>query len=175
MTLRVYTAADADELSCAVNESYNHLRPWMPWAREDQSVRDSEQICRRLMASFYGNNDYTLGIWEGDRLVGGTGFHMRCGPVEWRCAEIGMWIRSSYAEQGWGTRVLEQMLEWGFGEWGWERLIWKCDTRNIGSKRVAEKCGLTLEATFRSDALDVEGNRRDTYQFAILKSDWLKR
>ena len=175
MTLRVYSADDAAALSEAVNESYEHLKPWMPWASPDQSILQSEKICRRLMAAYYDNSDYTLGIWDGDTLVGGTGFHLRCGPIEWKCAEIGMWICSSYAGKGWGTRSLEQMLEWGFTVWGWERLIWKCDTRNEGSIRVAEKCKLTREATFRSDALDVEGKRRDTHQFAILKSEWSKR
>jgi ribosomal-protein-serine acetyltransferase len=175
MTLRVYSTEDADALSDATNESYDHLKQWMPWANQNQTVKQSEQICRRLMAAYYANEDYTLGIWDGDVLLGGTGFHLRCGPIEWRCAEIGMWIRSSVASQGWGTRALELMLEWGFTEWGWERLTWKCDTRNIASQRVAEKCGMTLEATFLSDALDVEARRRDTHQYVILKQDWLKR
>ena len=66
------------------------------------------------------------------------------------------------------------MLEWGFGEWGWERLIWKCDTRNIGSARVAEKNGLKRESTLQSDALDVDGHRRDTHLYAILKPEYLE-
>ena len=175
MIIRVYSLADARELRDATVESYEHLKLWMPWANDSQTIQQTERICKRLMAGYHSDIDYTLGVWEDDRLVGGTGFHMRCGPIEWKCAEIGMWIRSSYANQGWGTRVLEQMLEWGFAEWGWERLIWKCDTKNLASARVAEKCGLTLEATFRSDALDVEGNRRDSHQYAILKPEWSKR
>ena len=37
------------------------------------------------------------------------------------------------------------------------------------------KCGMTLEATFRSDAVDVNGERRDTHQFVILRQDWQAR
>ena len=175
ITLRVYSLEDADALSDAVNESYDHLKPWMPWAIQNQDVKASEASCRRLIAAYFAQEDFTLGIWDGYRLVGGTGFHLRCGPLEWGCAEIGMWIRADYAGQGWGTRTLKQMLDWGFDEWGWERLIWKCDVRNEASSRVAEKCRMKLEGTFRSDALDVEGKRRDTHQFAILKDEWLAR
>ena len=175
LTIRVYSIEDAEELSRAVNESYEHLKPWMPWANMNQTVIQSEQISRRLIASYHDNSDYTMGIWDGDTLIGGTGFHLRCGPIEWKAAEIGMWIRSSYAGKGWGTRSLEQMLTWGFEVWGWERLTWKCDTRNEGSIRVAEKCGLTREATFLSDALDVEAKRRDSHQYVMLKANWSKR
>lgn len=172
ITLRIYSLEDVAELQYAVFESYEHLRPWMPWASDRQTMLQTEKVIRRLIAGYHSNDDYTLGIWDGDTLVGGTGFHMRCGPFEWKCAEIGMWIRSSCAKEGWGTRALAQVLEWGFTEWEWERLIWKCDTRNLGSIRVAEKCGMTREATFRSDAIDVDGARRDTHQYAILKPEW---
>ena len=85
-----------------------------------------------------------------------------------------MWIRATEANRGWGTRVLSAMLDWGFGEWGWERLEWRCDTRNLASARVAIKNGLTLDGTLRSNALAPLGDRRDTHVFGILKSEWVK-
>jgi RimJ/RimL family protein N-acetyltransferase len=175
ITLRKYSIEDAEGLTVAVTESYEHLGPWMPWANPTQTVGQSKDICQRIIDAYNSGSDYTVVAMHGDTLIGGTGFHLRCGPIEWRCAEIGMWIRSSYSGAGWGTRVLELMLEWGFTDWGWERLVWKCDTKNVASARVAEKAGLTLEATQRSDALDVNGNRRDTHQYVILKPEWTKR
>lgn len=175
MTLRVYTIADAAKLQEATVESYEHLKPWMPWASETQTIEQTEHIVCRLLGLYFSKTDFTLGIWDGKRFVGGTGFHLRGRPVESKTGEIGMWIRASSAGQGWGTRVLEQMLEWGFTEWGWERLFWHCDTNNMGSARVAEKCGMTLEGTNRSDAIGVDGKRRDTHQYAMIKSEWLAR
>lgn len=175
MTLRVYKPEDAAELQRATVESYEHLRPWMPWAKTEQSLDQTEAIIRSLMSSYYGNTDFTLGVWEGDTLVGGTGFHLRAGPTDWRVGEIGMWIRGSHAGQGWGTRVLEQMLQWGFEEWGWMRLIWKCDSENTASARVAEKCGMTKEATFVSSSVNTAGKRTDMYLFAMLRDEWMER
>ncbi len=80
-----------------------------------------------------------------------------------------MWVAAAHAGRGLGTRALAALIEWGFTDWPWQRLVWCCDTRNLASARVAEKCGLAREATFRSDALAVDGSRRDTHLFAILR------
>jgi RimJ/RimL family protein N-acetyltransferase len=170
--IRTYFPGDGTALQRAVVESYEHLSPWMPWAKPDQTVEESEAICRRGRASYLLNQDFLLGVWEGERVIGGTGFHLRFGPIESHIAEIGMWIHPAFAGQGLGTRVLRAMLEWGFTDWGWDRLVWKCDTRNIASRRLAEKCGLTLEGTLRSDAHDVEGQKRSTHLFAMLREEW---
>ncbi len=175
LELRIYRPGDGAALREATLSSYEHLRTWMAWAKTEEPLDVVEERCRRLAAKYLTNEEFVIGAWIGEELVGGTGFHLRCGPLAWGVAEIGMWIRASRANQGMGTRVLEAMLEWGFTEWGWERLIWKCDTRNIGSARVAEKCGLTREATFRSSALGVDGQRRDMWQYAILREEWNSR
>jgi RimJ/RimL family protein N-acetyltransferase len=172
MTIRSYRPGDGPALQAATVASYEHLRPWMPWATAEQTVEEAEALCRRFAGQYLLNENFVLGVWIGDELAGGTGFHLREGPLEQRNAEIGMWIGSSYAGQGLGTRVLRALLKWGFEEWGWERLTWRCDTRNLASARVAEKNGLKLEGTLRSNELDVEGTRRDTHLFAILRSEW---
>lgn len=174
--LRPYQPGDGVALREATTESYEHLRPWMLWASPEQSVDEAEATCRRLASTYLLGTDFPLGVWAESRLLGGTGFHLRCGPLAWKCAEIGMWIRQSEAGSGLGTRVLAAMLHWGFSEhWGWERLIWKCDTSNAASARVAEKNGMTLEATHRSDALAVTGDRRDTHLYVMLKETYQAR
>lgn len=175
VTIRCYRPGDAPALREATLSSYEHLRPWMPWATTDYSPEDAEANCRRFYANYLLNEDFILGIWVGDELAGGTGFHLRHGSIDTGNAEIGMWIRASYAGTGLGTRALGVLLEWGFSAWNWERLVWRCDVRNAASARVARKNGLVLEGTHRADALDVDGERRDTHFFAILRSEWLAR
>jgi RimJ/RimL family protein N-acetyltransferase len=170
--IRTYRPGDGAALQVAEVSSYEHLRPWMPWASAERTPEQAEANCRRFYARYLLNEDFILGIWVGGELAGSTGFHMRHGPRELGVAEIGMWIRVSYAGAGLGTRSLRAMLAWGFGEWGWERLVWRCDTRNSASARVAEKNGMRLEGTLRADTLDVQGNRRDTHIYAILREEW---
>lgn len=175
LTIRSYLPGDGAALQAATVSSYDHLRPWMPWATTEQTVDEAEALCRRFYARYLLNEDYVLGAWRGDELLGGSGFHLRYGGLDQRTVEIGMWIRASAAGQGLATRVLAAMLRWGFETWGWERIVWMCDTRNTASARVAEKNGMTREATLRSDRLDVDGLRRDTHMFTILRSEWLAR
>src|SRR4051812_4826920 len=175
LTIRAYQPGDGPELRIATLTSYEHLRPWMPWAMSEDSVEAAEVRARRFAARYLLNEDFILGIWVGDQLAGGTGFHLRGGSLAVQSAEIGMWIRGSYAGQGLGTRALAAMLKWGFEDWGWQRLSWHCDTHNHASAAVARKNGLTLEGTLRSDALDVEGKRRDTFIFSMLRDEWMER
>jgi len=175
MTVRAYQPGDGPELCAATISSYEHLRPWMLWATAEDSVEAAEMRGRRFAARYLLNEEFVLGIWVGDQLAGGTGFHLRNEPLTLQSAEIGMWIRGSYAGQGLGTRVLHAMLKWGFEDWGWQRLCWHCDTRNLASASVARKNGLLLEGTLRSAALDVAGQRRDTFVFSMLRDEWTQQ
>jgi RimJ/RimL family protein N-acetyltransferase len=172
LLIRAYRPGDGPALQRAAVGSYEHLRPWMPWARAEQSVAESELLCRRFAGRYLLGEDFVLGIWLGEELAGGTGFHPRGGNIATGNADIGMWISAARAGQGLGTRVLAAMLAWGFGPWPWRRLTWHCDTRNLASARVAAKGGLRLEATLHADALDVEGRPRDTHLFALLREEW---
>lgn len=173
LLLRAYRPGDGPALQRAAVSSYEHLRPWMPWARAEQSVEESEAIARRMAGNYLLGTDFTLSIWIGDELVGSTGFHPRGGDVASANADVGMWVSASRAGAGLGTRALAAVLAWGFGEaWPWRRLTWHCDTRNLASARVAAKGGLRHEATFRADTLDVEGEPRDTHLFALLREEW---
>lgn len=170
--VRAYRPGDGAALQRATNESYDHLKPWMPWARYDQTVEEAEALACKFAAAYQANEDYALGIWRGDKLIGGTGFHLRWGPIELGVIEIGMWIAGSEAGKGVGTAALRAMLQWGFSEWPWQRIVWKCDPLNVASARVAENCGLQFEGRLRKAFVAVDGERHDFSIFAILKDEW---
>lgn len=175
--IRSYDIGDGRLVSEAVNESYEHLRTWMAWATPDQSVEDSERLVRQFRGRYLLAEDFVLGVFSASegRLLGGTGYHLREGPLSTGCAEIGMWIRHSAAGQGLGTKVLAALVDWGFGEWPWLRLSWRCDERNVVSVRVAEKAGLRREGLLRGQRAEVGEGRRDTACYALTKTEWLSR
>lgn len=172
LLIRAYAPGDGAALQRAVVASYEHLRPWMAWAKAEQSVAESELICRRAAGRYLLGEDFTLGLWFGEELAGGAGYHMRHGGLSSGNTEVGMWISAAHAGSGLGTRALAALLAWGFTAWPWQRIVWRCDTRNLASRRVAEKNGLALEGTARADAFGVDGGRRDTHSFALLRAEW---
>jgi RimJ/RimL family protein N-acetyltransferase len=175
--LRSYDLGDGRLLSQASDESFEHLRPWMPWATPQQPIEDAERLVRQFRARYLLAEDFVIGVFSSDeqRLLGGTGFHLREGPLTTCSAEIGMFIRQSEAGRGLGSRVLASLLDWGFSEWPWLRLAWRCDQRNVASVRVAEKSGLRHEGILRGQHAHVGGGRRDSTCYALTKQDWLAR
>ncbi len=167
--IRSYSMDDVDALYASVSTTMDHLMEFIPWATENYLPSDTRTSLENLTHRYSTQIDFTLGIWQGDQIVGGTGFHLRGAEVNRGNAEIGMWIHKRVAGKGLGTRVLAEMLDWGFTEWPWQRIEWRCDPRNIASARVAEKCGMELEGTLRSNSPHSDGSRRDTMVFALLR------
>lgn len=172
-TIRRYAEGDGAALGEAVTSSYDHLRPWLPWAAPEQSDEVSESLVRGFLAAHLANRDYTLVITEpdGGRVLGGTGFHLRGRPLADRVGEVGMWIRADAAGRGLGTAVLRAMLRWGFTDWPFERLEWRCDAENTASARTAETAGMPLEGRLRGEVPEVGAGRRTTLVFGMTRED----
>jgi RimJ/RimL family protein N-acetyltransferase len=175
--LRSYRPGDGAELCAATVESFEHLRPWMAWATETQSEAEAERRARTNRGQWLLASDFVIAIRTPDdrRFLGGAGYHLREGPISTRSAEIGMWIRASEAGKGIGSAALEALLEWGFTEWPWRRLSWRCDAENAASRRIARKAGLAEEGVLRRHGRTPSGAVRDTVCYAILREEWLAR
>ncbi|MDQ2807866.1 MAG: GNAT family N-acetyltransferase [Chloroflexota bacterium] len=172
--VRPYRAGDGPLLNEAVRHSYEHLRTFMSWAMPDTTPAESERLVRTFCGRYWLDQDFGMGIFHpaGHRQLGGTGYHLRQGALSNGSAEIGMWIRADAAGQGLGTAVLQALLEWGFTAWSWERLIWRCDTRNTASAHTAARAGMQLEGCERRGLLDGSGTRHDCQVYAALKGEW---
>lgn len=68
------------------------------------------------------------------------------------------------------TETLYLMMAWAF-ESGYRRFEWKCDATNEGSRRAAQRLGLSYEGVFRQ-ATVVKGRNRDTAWFAAIDAEW---
>lgn len=178
--LRSYDVGDGAALAAATNASYEHLKTFMAWAQPETREREAEQRVRYFRAKWLTAKDFVICVASTDdtEILGGCGYHLREGGLETRNAEIGMWIRSDAAGCGLGTRVLLALLEWGFSEWPWERLTWRCSSRNKASMRVAEKAGLQREGLLRGHREETlghhEAGRGDTVLFAALRNEWTR-
>ena len=174
--LRSYHPGDGSLLHEALDGSYEHLAPFMPWAKPETTVAEAEVRSRINRGEWLTARDFTLAIvaTDGSKLLGSSGFHLRQGPLHTRCAEIGMWIRAGAAGQGLGSAVLGALLAWGFDAWGWQRLAWTTDARNRASIRTAEKAGMSREGTLLRLPHGPHHEIRDQVCFAAHRDHWVR-
>lgn len=174
LCLRAWRPTDAPALADALATSHGHLRPWMDWIDRHQGLDGAVDYVRECEGRWLLREDFALAICGDDEttLLGGCGFHLRQGPWEQGAVEVGMWIRQSAAHKGTGTTALQELTSWGFARWGWRRLVWRCDGSNLASRKVAERCGYTLEGVLRQDGRNAtDDDFRDTACYARLWDD----
>ncbi|MEV6654587.1 GNAT family N-acetyltransferase [Streptomyces sp. NPDC051219] len=100
-------------------------------------------------------------------LAASVGVTLRSLPGTW---EIGFWTAKQHRGRGYMTEAARQVARWSFTELGVERLEWRAEVGNAGSRSVAEKAGFRLEGVQRS-GLHNNGVRRDSWVGALLPSD----
>lgn len=147
ITVRRYVVEDARALHDAIVESDGHLRPWMPWmSLEPLTVADRTRLLSDFRSAWDEGRDFALGIFEGGRLVGSTGLHLRGSEGT---VDIGYWMRSTHAGRGIATRVVQRLCVEALGLEGIDRVRILHDAANAASRRVAEKSGFTRAGEIR--------------------------
>ena len=138
--VRRYETSDALELVRAVTESLGHLSPWMPWAAyEPQSVDQKVELIRSWSAEWDAGVNFTMGIFLGDRVVGGTGLHLRGAE---NTVEIGYWVHVDFVGKGIVTMVSQSLTELAFAIWPEIDIVEiHHDEANIASGKVPLRLG----------------------------------
>jgi len=149
LTIRCWDPRDAPLAKEAIDSSLDHLRPWMPWAREEpRPLEDKVRLLRRFRGLFDLGQDFVYGIFGADEseVVGGTGLHTRVGADAF---EIGYWIRASRAREGLATETVAALTRVAFAVCEVDRVEIHVDPRNTASLGVPRKLGFREEATLR--------------------------
>lgn len=142
--LRVPQAGDGEILFDAVEETFDQLHQWMPWATELGDVHDEEIICRRAQAKFLLREDMMLLAFNQEgRLLGATGLHR----FDWtlRRFEIGYWIRANAQGKGYATEITNALTRFAFKQLEARSVMIGHAAGNDRSKNVIRKLGFELE------------------------------
>lgn len=172
LTIRSPLPGDGSVLRAAVLESQEELKPWLPWAVEVPSERGYEIEVRKGYIRFLSREDLWLLLFlkGSDTLVGGSGLHR----IDWSVPkfEIGYWVRTRYAGQGYITEAVRTISDFAFDTLGAKRVEIRCDALNERSAAVPRRLGFTHEATLRNFTRHHLTNElRDELIFAKVKKD----
>jgi len=121
-----------------------------------------------------------LGTWAAESTATGEflgWFHLRPGPgADVTNVELGYRLRRSTWNQGYATEGSRALISMGFTGLGVERVFADTMTVNTASRRVMEKCGLTLVGVTPYDRSDpIEGSEHGVVEYALTKPDWEAR
>ena len=111
----------------------------------------------------------SLGIWlkegESELFIG----QITMGGIVFgamRGAHIGYWIDQNYANQGYTSRAVSLLTNFGLNQLSLHRIEINLRPENEASKRVAEKCGFIFEGV-RPRYLHIDGTWRDHLTYVI--------
>ncbi len=170
LVIRCWQPGDAAAMKEALDTSLEHIRPWLPFAKDEpQTLEQKVELIRHFRGNFDRDKDYTMGIFDAeDKLcLGGCGLHTRIGKG---ALEIGYWIRASHINQGLATEMAAALTRAAFDFHGVDRVEIHCDPLNERSAAVPRKLGYLHEATLKNRAKDSGGNPRDTMIWTMFRS-----
>jgi RimJ/RimL family protein N-acetyltransferase len=181
LVLRCWDPRDAPLLKQAIDESLEHLLPWMPWAREEpQTVEMKMELLRQFRGRFDLDKDWVYGIFTADEraVVGGAGLH----PItalaatarrqERGAREIGYWVASRFAGQGLGTEATAALVRVGFELERLERIEIHCELENVRSAAIARKLGFHEDGVLRQRIRRTDGQLANKQVFSLFSSEY---
>ncbi|TXG35388.1 GNAT family N-acetyltransferase [Seonamhaeicola maritimus] len=99
----------------------------------------------------------------------------RFGLINWKnkVLHIGWtWIGRDFQGTGLNKHMKFLMLQYAFETLKFDKVEFRVDERNIRSRKAVEKLGAKLEGVLRKDTLMLDGFKRSTCCYGILKEEW---
>lgn len=82
------------------------------------------------------------------------------------------WIGREFHGTGLNTQMKKLMLDYAFQTMDFEKVEFRVDERNIASRKAVEKLGCTLEGILRKDVYLLDGFKRNTCCYGLLREEW---
>ena len=137
--LKRWTVDRADDLDQAINESLPDLMAFMPWATADHDFDATMGYLERSQSEWDSGENFNFAMVTPEgAIVGSCGLMSRQGPGVF---EIGYWVHSAHAGQGFATAAALALGEAGLAWPGINRVEIHHDVDNLASGRVAAKAG----------------------------------
>ena len=132
-----------------------------------------KEYVQRAVDSYYHKTAMPFIIYDKKKqaYAGSTRFAL----INWKnkVLHIGWtWIGKEFQGSGLNTQMKFLMLQYAFEELKFDKVEFRVDERNIKSRKAIEKVGGTFEGLLRKDTLMLDGFKRSTCCYGILKEEW---
>ncbi|WP_406204302.1 GNAT family N-acetyltransferase [Kitasatospora sp. NBC_01560] len=145
LTLRRFDGeADLPEFFRVIEESLEHLRPWMPWVAEHSLGRTAEFLARRA-GLWAGGEAFSYAIVADGAIVGAC-MLFRPSEAADDVRELGYWLHPAATGRGLATRTARALVDQAFRLPGVDHVEVVHDTANRASGAVPARLGFTEHA-----------------------------
>ncbi len=172
LVIRCADPKDAPALHLAIQQSLDHLRPWVVWVKEEPAGLDKRiDFLRQSRGNFDLGTDFTYLVFNPAEnfVIGGARLSLSHGPT---VREIGYWIHKAHINQGYATEVAAALTKVAFEIDHVSLVEIHCSPKNIRSAAVPKKLAFTHEATLHNRVMDVDGNLRDSMVWSLFEADY---
>lgn len=167
LSMRPVRLEDAEDMFAYTSapENFRYLRrdPHM-------SAEEDRTFIQNVLEGYRQHREFVWGICfeQKARLIGTCRlFDIR--PVEGHC-EVSYMIHPAYQRQGAASEAVRRLVLYAFKELCFQRVFARCAAGNIGSERVMQKCGMTMEETLPRHA-ELHGVWHDFLLYSIKRGD----
>lgn len=155
ITLRQQSVNDAPGLVEAINHSREELRPWLPFANDDEAVTEAAQRQRlpRVSEQWTSRTLFPYTIATHDGVAGFIEVRPRPEPGR---VSIGYWLDQRSWGRGLITNAVQALIDAALDIPEVDGVEIRCDQANGRSLAVARRLGFTL-AEIRDHSIDAPG------------------
>lgn len=93
-------------------------------------------------------------------------------PVNDGSAEIGYRLRKHHWGRGFASEGARVLLDWGFANAGFEKIVACTTAINLGSRRVMEKLGMRHVRTVEVKSASVPGAQEGDVWYEVSRAEW---
>ncbi len=159
----------ADMYDYAKRENVGPMAGWEP----HQSIEETKNIIKTMQDEMLTETNigvFSIVYKKSMKMIGTVGLHRL--NKQRKTAELGYILNPDYWGKGLMVEAVTKIIPWFFDELGLYRLECGHFDINQQSKRVIEKCGFTLEGTFRKKIVLKDESRCDLHHYSILKEEY---
>ena len=172
LVLRCWSPADALLCRRVLDECDAHLRPWIPFMKEEpRSLQQTAHWLRGHRAAFDLDQMYRFAVFDAaeQNLLGENMLLARVGPGG---LEIGYWTHKDAVGKGFASEATCAMIRIAFEIEKVDRVEIMCAPENQASAAIPAKLGFTHEATLMKRAIDSEGGISDLMVWILFAADY---
>jgi RimJ/RimL family protein N-acetyltransferase len=172
LVLRCWSPADAPLCRQVLDECDAHLRPWIPFMKEEpRSLQQTAQWLRGHRAAFDLDQMYRFAVFDAaeENLLGENMLLARVGPGG---LEIGYWTHKDSVGKGIASEATCAIIRIAFEIEKVDRVEIMCAPENQASAAIPAKLGFTHEATLMKRAMDSEGGICDLMVWSLFAADY---